>query len=39
MTYHGGKIVTTVVPQAIFWGPFWSNPSHIALPARRATAA
>jgi hypothetical protein len=23
MTYHGGKILPTVVTQAIFWGPSW----------------
>ena len=27
MTYHGGKIMTTAVTQAIFWGPKWSNSS------------
>jgi len=27
MTFHGGKIMTTVVSQAIFWGPGWMNPS------------
>jgi hypothetical protein len=25
MTYHGGKILTTVVTEAIFWGPSWAN--------------
>jgi hypothetical protein len=25
MTYHGGKIMTTVNAKAIFWGPNWSN--------------
>ena len=28
MTYHGGKIMTTAVTQAIFWGPSWmTDPS------------
>src|SRR5258707_8659965 len=27
MTFHGGKIMTTAVTKAIFWGPSWSNPS------------
>ncbi|HTH79282.1 MAG TPA: hypothetical protein VL593_09915 [Ramlibacter sp.] len=27
MTYHGGKIMTTVVSRAIFWGPKWANAS------------
>ena len=25
MTYHGGKILPTVVTKAIFWGPSWAN--------------
>jgi hypothetical protein len=25
MTYHGGKIMPTVVSTAIFWGPSWNN--------------
>ena len=25
MTYHGGKIMTTAVTQAIFWGSSWTN--------------
>ncbi|HEX4233052.1 MAG TPA: hypothetical protein VH041_01985 [Caldimonas sp.] len=25
MTYHGGKIMTTAVTQAIFWGPSWAS--------------
>ena len=25
MTYHGGKILPTVVSQSIFWGPSWAN--------------
>ena len=25
MTYHGGKIMTTVVSKAIYWGPSWTN--------------
>lgn len=25
MTYHGGKIMTTAVMKAIFWGPSWSS--------------
>ena len=25
MTYHGGKIMPTVVSKAIFWGPSWAN--------------
>jgi hypothetical protein len=27
MTYHGGKIMPTVVSKAIFWGPSWSSTS------------
>ncbi|HVZ45278.1 MAG TPA: hypothetical protein VHA82_15820 [Ramlibacter sp.] len=27
MTYHGGKIMTTVVSKAIFWGPKWADPA------------
>ncbi|HWY24160.1 MAG TPA: hypothetical protein VNX47_04530 [Nevskia sp.] len=27
MTYHGGKILPTVVSKAIFWGPSWANSS------------
>ncbi len=26
MTYHGGKIMTTAVTEAIFWGPGWNTP-------------
>lgn len=29
MTYHGGKIMPTVVSQAIFWGPSWTNSSFV----------
>jgi hypothetical protein len=29
MTYHGGKIMTTAVSKAIFWGPSWSNNSFV----------
>ena len=25
MTFHGGRIMTTAVSQAIFWGPSWTN--------------
>src|SRR6266568_2784341 len=25
MTYHGGKIMTTAVTQAIFWGTSWGS--------------
>jgi hypothetical protein len=30
MTYHGGKIMTTAVTQAIFWGPSWANANFAA---------
>jgi hypothetical protein len=30
MTYHGGKIMPTVVSQAIFWGPSWTNATFAA---------
>ncbi|HEY8048454.1 MAG TPA: hypothetical protein VIE63_04720 [Ramlibacter sp.] len=29
MTFHGGKIMTTVVSKAIFWGPSWTNASFV----------
>lgn len=29
MTYQGGKIMTTAVTQAIFWGTSWSNNSFV----------
>jgi hypothetical protein len=29
MTYHGGKIMPTVVSKAIFWGPSWTNNSFV----------
>jgi hypothetical protein len=29
MTYHGGKIMTTAVSKAIFWGPSWSSSSFV----------
>jgi hypothetical protein len=29
MTYHGGKIMTTAVTQAIFWGPSWTNATFV----------
>jgi hypothetical protein len=29
MTFHGGKIMTTSVTQAIFWGPNWGNSAFI----------
>jgi hypothetical protein len=29
MTYHGGKIMPTVVSKAIFWGPSWANSSFV----------
>jgi hypothetical protein len=29
MTYHGGKIMPTVVSKAIFWGPSWSNSTFV----------
>ena len=30
MTYHGGKILTTAVSKAIFWGPSWTNSAFVA---------
>ena len=30
MTYHGGKIMPTVVSQSIFWGPSWTNATFVA---------
>ena len=29
MTYHGGRIMPTVVSKAIFWGPSWANSSFV----------
>ena len=29
MTYHGGKILTTAVTEAIFWGPSWANSTFV----------
>jgi hypothetical protein len=29
MTYHGGKIMQTVVSKAIFWGPSWTNSTFV----------
>jgi hypothetical protein len=29
MTYHGGKIMTTAVSDAIYWGPSWSNSTFV----------
>jgi hypothetical protein len=29
MTNHGGKVMTTVVSTAIFWGPSWSKSSFV----------
>jgi hypothetical protein len=29
MTYHGGKIMTTVVSKAIFWGPSWTSSGFV----------
>ncbi|MBC7703420.1 MAG: hypothetical protein H7274_05685, partial [Rhodoferax sp.] len=29
MTYHGGKIMPTVVSQSIFWGPSWANATFV----------
>ena len=29
MTYHGGKILPTVVSKAIFWGPSWNKSSFV----------
>jgi hypothetical protein len=29
MTYHGGKIMPTVVSKAIFWGPSWTNSTFV----------
>jgi hypothetical protein len=29
MTYHGGKILTTVNSTAIFWGPSWTNSNFV----------
>lgn len=30
MTYHGGKIMPTVVSKAIFWGPGWTSTAFAA---------
>jgi hypothetical protein len=29
MTYHGGKIMPTVVSQSIYWGPSWTNAAFV----------
>lgn len=29
MTYHGGVIMTSVVSEAIFWGPSWTNSGFV----------
>ncbi len=29
MTYHGGRILPTVVSRAIFWGPKWANSTFV----------
>ena len=29
MRYHGGKIMPTVVSQALFWGPSWTNSNYV----------
>jgi hypothetical protein len=29
MSYHGGRIMPTVVSKAIFWGPSWANASFV----------
>lgn len=29
MTYHGGKIMPTVVSKSIFWGPSWTNSTFV----------
>lgn len=29
MTYHGGKIMPTVISKAIFWGPSWTNSTFV----------
>ncbi len=29
MTYHNGKIMTTAVSRAIFWGPSWTNSAFV----------
>jgi len=29
MTYHGGKIMTTVVSKSIYWGPSWANSTFV----------
>jgi hypothetical protein len=29
MTYHGGKILPTVVSKAIYWGPSWANATFV----------
>ena len=30
MTYHGGKVMTTAISKAIFWGPSWTNATFVA---------
>ena len=29
MSYHGGKILTSTVTRAIFWGPSWNNSAFV----------
>jgi hypothetical protein len=29
MTYHGGRVLPTVVTKAIYWGPSWSNSAFV----------
>lgn len=29
MTYHGGKIMPTVVSQSVFWGPSWTDATFV----------